>query len=56
MRERLKIKNNNQFTSTPTVKKMDYKSYIVLFIFAVIGILFIFMLITLVTRTKTEEL
>ncbi len=56
MRERLKIKNNNQLTTTPSVKKMDYKIYIIIFIFTAIGILFIFMLMSLITRTKTEDL
>ena len=56
MREKLKIKNNNQFTSTPSIKKMDYKSYIILFIFTVIGILFIFMLMSLLTKTITEDI
>jgi hypothetical protein len=59
MKQRLSMKNAHSpaaVNSNIVGKKVDNKTYVLLFILGAIGVLFLFMLISIITESKVNDL
>ncbi len=59
MKQRFNMKNANipaTVNSNVAGRKVDSKTYVLLFIICAIGVLFVFMIISLLTKSKMEDL